>query len=546
MPSLSTKYAWLVGQKLEPEEDETVDHIFYGLHDQQPHYRCQIPELLRKRIRGCFHGWMILSRHPDNVIWFLWNPMTSKTIRLPPLVLKDGFESIVLLERKKKRLRWIEIPFNKQLMSLIGDDDAILHCLTYCNGKLYALTRSDRQICVIHFDIMVKDDGKVVINLSQFVERPSYHLNNGCTCTRYFLKGGCRELFYISLGFDSEETERLLNVYLFKLDMNSMIWKEIEDLKDAMLFVDLHHHCSVSYIPAIDLELAGYVHILGKEGKVIYAFNTKDKTMSLSSISYLVPTNHLSFWEYRLRGDHGEIKCSTDFKRGNKEDETVVRSVRNEMVDINIKTNEIHEEKKESHLLNIPFDVLKTIMEHCVGVEYLKFRATCKHLHLAAPMIQWSNKTTLKRWKTYSLVSPWLMVFDNHHGIITFTEPMFGDKYYIKTPEELIDTLFQVWNVDIHFVNKESSWRRYRTDFGNIIPQSFQFPTFYGQDIYTLDEGRLSVYRKMKEGLCSWENVVAKSPSCCGSSARYFLVKCDQLLLLISVEELENQLRFSS
>ncbi|GKC58271.1 hypothetical protein Tco_1085869 [Tanacetum coccineum] len=336
MPSLSTKYAWLVGQKLEPEEDETVDHIFYGLHDQQPHYRCQIPELLRKRIRGCFHGWMILSHHPDNVIWFLWNPMTSKTIRLPPLVLKDGdSESIeqcylssppddpnsyilltrtdkprvvfCKLERKKKRLRWIEIPFNKQLMSLIGDDDAILHCLTYCNGKLYALTRSDRQICVIHFDIMVKDDGKVVINLSQFVERPSYHLNNGCTCTRYFLKGGCRELFYISLGFDSEETERLLNVYLFKLDMNSMIWKEIEDLKDAMLFVDLHHHCSVSYIPAIDLELAGYVHILGKEGKVIYAFNTKDKTMSLSSISYLVPTNHLSFWEYRLRGDHGEI-----------------------------------------------------------------------------------------------------------------------------------------------------------------------------------------------------------------------------------------------
>ncbi|GKD43425.1 hypothetical protein Tco_1268070 [Tanacetum coccineum] len=41
----------------------------------------------------------------------------------------------------------------------------------------------------------------------------------------------------------------------------------------------------------------------------------------------------------------------------------------------------------------------------------------------------------------------------------------------------------------------------------------------------------------MEEGLCSWENIVAKAPSCCGSSARYFLVNCDQLLLLISVEE---------
>ncbi|KAI3683817.1 hypothetical protein L1987_84332 [Smallanthus sonchifolius] len=45
----------------------------------------------------------------------------------------------------------------------------------------------------------------------------------------------------------------------------------------------------------------------------------------------------------------------------------------------------------ESRLLNIPFDVLKTVMECCVGVEYLNFRTTSKQCRLVAPMIHWSD-----------------------------------------------------------------------------------------------------------------------------------------------------------
>ncbi|GJX10249.1 putative mitochondrial protein, partial [Tanacetum coccineum] len=36
---------------------------------------------------GCFYGWVILS---NNIMWSLWNPVTGKTIHLPPLVLNDG------------------------------------------------------------------------------------------------------------------------------------------------------------------------------------------------------------------------------------------------------------------------------------------------------------------------------------------------------------------------------------------------------------------------------------------------------------------------
>lgn len=101
----------------------------------------------------------------------------------------------------------------------------------------------------------------------------------------------------------------------------------------------------------------------------------------------------------RLQGGHGEIKSQQEKDTGF---EMVVR-------DDEVDSNVMSFGTPESHLLNIPFDALKMIIEFCVGVEYLNFRATCKQCHLAAPMIQWSK---VGRLQTYSLASPWLMVLD--------------------------------------------------------------------------------------------------------------------------------------
>ena len=93
----------------------------------------------------------------------------------------------------------------------------------------------------------------------------------------------------------------------------------------------------------------------------------------------------------RLEDGHGEAKCTIDSKQ--EEDQRVVRSVTH---------NEV--EYRGWHLLNLPVDILETIMEHCVGVEYMNFRATCKRCHLAAPPIKWSTKTSIRKLQTYSLV----------------------------------------------------------------------------------------------------------------------------------------------
>ncbi|KAI3719852.1 hypothetical protein L6452_20757 [Arctium lappa] len=557
------------------------------------HYRCQIPELCGRYIRGCFHGWVVLS---DRDKWSLWNPISTNFIHLPHLILKDGDSNDILhcclssppddpgcillltrdrkpnivfcrLDHKSKRLRWAEFSYSKQLMSITnGEEDDILLEPTCCNGKVYALTNASE--CVIEVNILVKKK-KVVISLLPFVSVPEFYTAGRCFVR--FLKGSCEELFVIELGFIDEVRKKLLDVRLCKLDMTSMVWAEMNVLKGTIFCVDESQDQLVTCSPAIASELGGYIHILHKTGKVIYSYDVKDKSISQFSMHCLglpprfgdLRTSHISVWtipKFRFQGDDGEAKCKSDSKHDEgKEDGMVVRSCKNDEVEFNSKTNELQ-------LLNIPFHVLEMIMEFCVGVEYLNFRATCKLCHLAAPVIQWSNEKARRRLQTYSLSSPWLMAFEKDQGIITFTDPMFGDKYYIKaSTQELffekrilcssygwlllyvglqrmvffnpftndIHELPPVGHVDnfcfsapptspdcmvvafstmdgsifLHSVGREPTWRMILLDFGGEIFPSFSFPVFCGRDVFALSkEGGLQVF---KGGNLSLETVVA-------------------------------------
>ncbi|KAJ0624314.1 hypothetical protein HanPSC8_Chr01g0036451 [Helianthus annuus] len=198
-------------------------------------------------------------------------------------------------------------------------------------------------------------------------------------------------------------------------------------------------------------------------------------------------------------------------------------------------------------------------------------------------MIRWSKGE-------YSFASPWLMLFDNDRGLISFTDPIFGDKYFIKTPQELIGGILMIycsmcgwllirkhrrrlmffnpftsdirelpagpyldtycfsapptssdcmvvgfttrieWHVYIHFVGRQPSWRKFRLNFcGNL--HSFHFATLYRQNLYAL-------YNNGGLGFIDTGNLDytwVESP--CVSAKRNFLMKCDQQLLLVIVGE---------
>ncbi|XP_076915114.1 F-box/kelch-repeat protein At1g57790-like [Bidens hawaiensis] len=235
-------------------------------------------------------------------------------------------------------------------------------------------------------------------------------------------------------------------------------------------------------------------------------------------------------------------------------------------------------------------------MEFCVETDYINFRATCKQL--TAPVTRWSNGASMRRLRRYSLVSPWLMVLDKDHGIITFTDPMFGDQYSVRTPPELNgdlhiwysmygwlliskDTesmiLFNPFTSDIrklpnlevlffesfcfsappsspdcmvvgfggpcvfiHFVAREpATWHRYDLEFDGDAPsENISFSTSCGRDLYALNRyGQLSVFTDICEESYSWFDVDTAPTSCCRSLAQYFLVKRDQDLLLVTLDE---------
>ncbi|KAL8263272.1 hypothetical protein R6Q59_024621 [Mikania micrantha] len=342
LPNLFAMYPWLVDHNL---DDDNKDSIFYTTRNPFSQFRCQIPAFLGKRIRGCFYGWVILSNHPHNDMWSLWNPVTSKIIRLPRLLSEgvnraqscclssppDNHGSIFMLivknhtivfcrlDCKRKRLKWVEMPYIKQMRSLVGSN-AFLRSLASCDGKVYAL-------------------------------------NTGCCTEWFYVELGLREVGHVT-------KETVCGVGVFKLDMTNMRWEEMVDLKDASFFLDHAHGYSIQYSPAIASELGGHVHFFDRSGKVMNSYDLKNQTIALS----FLPT---TLFEHRLQGNHGEIKSQQE---------------ENSMVDeVDANCTRI-EESMESCLLNIPFDVLKMIMDFCVGVEYLNFRATCKQCHLAAPM----------------------------------------------------------------------------------------------------------------------------------------------------------------
>ncbi|PWA82326.1 hypothetical protein CTI12_AA176570 [Artemisia annua] len=367
-----------------------------------------------------------------------------------------------------------------------------------------------------------------------------------------------------------------------ELDMSCEIWEEIDDLKDAILFMDLARDHSVSYNRVTASELGGFIHIRGEMGKIIYSYHVKTDTISLFSIPYpMLPTSHVFMWECRLEDDHGEANCIADSK---------VEMFRTNEISLRPDTHD-GVECNESYLLNISFDLLEMIMELCVGVEYMNFRATCKQCLLAAPLIRWSNRTSIRRLQKYLLVSPLLMVVDKKQDIITFTDPMVGDNYFMKNSQVLMDVnnkiccsrfgwlLFESihWNclvffnpftndlwqlpkaehifdslcfsapptsldcmvvgfttscVYIHYMNREPAWRTLDTHPHNVCSSSF-----YGRDLYALcEQGELIVINNLAREDYSWKLVETEAPKgYCRSSTRYFLGNFDQHRLLVSV-----------
>nr|GEY22918.1 hypothetical protein CTI12_AA506200 [Tanacetum cinerariifolium] len=160
----------------------------------------------------------------------------------------------------------------------------------------------------------------------------------------------------------------------------------------------------------------------------------------------------------------------------------------------------------------------------------------------------------------YSAVSPWFVVLNRKQGIITCTDPLLAENYHMKNSKDLrklpeaeyykfeslcfsapptsVDCMVAGftwgWDAHIQFLNQETYWRRVSHD-----QRPIKSLPFYGRIIYALcEEGELIVFCNLGKENYSWKVVEAEAPnSCSGSSAKNYLTKCNQHLLLVSVGE---------
>ncbi|GKC16945.1 hypothetical protein Tco_1013727, partial [Tanacetum coccineum] len=325
-------------------------------------------------------------------------------MHLPPLILKDGDSSSIkecclslppddpksillltrrdkptfvfcLLECRRNRLKWSEIPYAKQL-GRISSDGFLVHSLCCCNGKVYALnTDNTFYSFVIEIGIVVKDGG-VGIKLMLFTGCPDLPYDRGLEFM-YFLRGSNTELFCIRIGLNYKASktgrrhEELDEEEQNNMFTSSEMWEQMKDLKDGNFCVDLARDNSVAYSPTIASEFGGNIHIRSKKGKVIYSYNLSDRTILKSSMfpSPVLPTRHVSVWECRLAADYAKAEQEVEGQG--------------------------------------PWDC-------------------------AAPVVRWRGEVALKRLQNYSLLSPWLMMADEKRGIVTLEDPFYGYKYFMK------------------------------------------------------------------------------------------------------------------
>nr|GEV81219.1 hypothetical protein [Tanacetum cinerariifolium] len=315
---LSPKYQWFVAQSAEADEDRNGDQFFYNIQDPLSFYRG---------------------------MWSIWNPVTSKIMHLPRLVLEDGDSTSIkecclslppddpssilqltrtdksnfvffLLNRRRERLTWTEISYTKQLRRTSGDG-CLVDSLCCCNGKVYALNTDNHFYeFVIEIGIVVKDGG-VVIELMLFAGGPEFPFDQAnslvslhkldMTNIEWEKLEGLKK-WDITGKRPGELEEEVKNMF-----KSSEIWDQVEDLKDGNFYVDLGRDNSVTYSPTIASEFGGNIHIRSLRGNVIYSYNLSDRTISLSSMfpSLLLPTSHVSVWEWRYG-----IFCFTGVLKG--------------------------------------------------------------------------------------------------------------------------------------------------------------------------------------------------------------------------------------
>ncbi|PSR85335.1 F-box/kelch-repeat protein [Actinidia chinensis var. chinensis] len=432
---------------------------FYSVSKPNNTYVRSIPELRKKCVWNCCYGWLILSNYKDDQ-FSLWNPATLESIVLP--LLKINSEtcingalltsppsepncSLLIFDKGLRRIlfcrlqnqHWIEKSYRKEMEAMGGGSSDFLTHPVSCNGKLYASTFSFSQLVSIE-----QNNSLVIRSRGSSKPTPAEYLSPH---QRRDLVESCGDLFAIITIDGGIIHEDAIGIEIFKLDFSSMIWERVESVRDRVFFLCNNYALSCPTEISSEQINGNCVYFTRWEDKSLYSYNMDDGSISASLPCPNIPTPWRSpIWvmpDFRLTKSFREaMHTSTREKQEEEEEEDDEGSGKKKEVVQRAENIEKLEKwgAKGLHLLDLPSDLLKSISELLISVDYLKFRAVCKMTRHVAPPIEWRTRMSGSDQRRYSL-SPWLMNFEKSKGVCSFVDPNHGDKYLIQIPKLLQD-----------------------------------------------------------------------------------------------------------
>ncbi|XVF70662.1 hypothetical protein PTKIN_Ptkin11bG0180300 [Pterospermum kingtungense] len=363
---------------------------------------------------------------------FLWNPVSSEIIKLPPLDLKPDQQicfasllsppgnpdSVVLLFEKTVESfifcnlvdkKWTEIPPEETDMEthIIDGEPSdlvtqIIHdepndvetenideepsnrygfpdsCPVNYKGRCYVAM--NRELKVID-----QVNPKHIMFRSLNCDLQPLNFSNSA-CFRTLLVESCGELCVINITKGGLDHYQVLHMEVFSLDFIKMEWSQIKSSKDRAFFVN--------------------------------------KSISIRQPSKNFPPWSTPFW---FMPDLREVKGGGEEKQIGRKGKQILRFSPIKSSEAEVRT-----------ICHLPLDILKLITENLYLVDYMNFRLACKTFREVAPHIQWRETTSFKL-QSHSL-PPWLIFADkgDTSTLHTFIDPKLGSRYLMNIPESLI------------------------------------------------------------------------------------------------------------
>ncbi|XVF03878.1 hypothetical protein REPUB_Repub05bG0031000 [Reevesia pubescens] len=412
--TLGSNYPWLVFPRYEDVSRQT----FCSMSQPFKSYGKSTSKFRINRILGHSYGWLIISsktiKKPtiQREFIFLWNPVSSESINLPPLDLRP--------DQEISNGSLLSPPCNPGSMVLVFE--SIVKSFIFC--KLGDKKWPKKPANETDMETQIIDDE---------TSRCNFLL---CSPVNY------KDELYAHVDGKLQVIDQILDIEIFRLDSVTMEWSKVKSSKDRAFFLSTNGSYAISCPTNKSGLEGGFVYFTRGTDRILYSFNIENKSISVSLPCKNLPPWSAPFWYMpdlsttnpKTEVKQGEEEEETEVKQGEEEEEIQIEGRKRKQI---LKFSANKSEVEVRNLCDLPLDIIALIAENLYLVDYINFRLVCKTFRLLAPQIHW--RETLKL-DSHSL-HPWLMFADqgNSRTLHTFIDPKLGDRYLMNIPKSIID-----------------------------------------------------------------------------------------------------------